>query len=45
MGPLESIRYEIMTGDIDFSEYTANHLEKLKEKQEAVDAFLQEMNP
>lgn len=43
MGTLESIRYEIMTGDIDFGVYTANHLSKLHEKQQAVDDFLVKM--
>ncbi len=44
LGSLESIRHEIMTGDIDFGKYTANHLARLKQKQTAVDDFLRQMN-
>ncbi len=40
MGSLESIRHEIMTGDIDFGIYTENHLRRLKQKQNAVENFL-----
>lgn len=42
MGTLESIRHEIMTGEIDFGLYTRNHLKRLKQKREAVDDFLSE---
>ncbi|MDH5720144.1 MAG: hypothetical protein OEZ13_05905 [Spirochaetia bacterium] len=43
LGTLESIRFDIINGDIDFGKYTANHLQRLKEKQTAVDNFLAKM--
>lgn len=44
MGTLESIRHEIMTGKINFEIYTQNHLQRLKQKQDAVNNFLAHMN-
>ncbi|MCS6985726.1 MAG: hypothetical protein NZM25_11455 [Leptospiraceae bacterium] len=41
LGTLESIRHDIMTGEIDFSLFTQNHLDRLKAKQEAVADYLQ----
>lgn len=43
LGTLESIRYEISTGDIDFTKYIANHLTRLRQKQKTVDEFLAQM--
>lgn len=43
LGALESIRYEISTGDIDFTKYIANHLTRLRQKQKTVDDFLAQM--
>ena len=44
MGPLESIRYEIETGEIDFDYIIARHLSRLAEKQKTVADFLEDMN-
>ncbi|MDH5718322.1 MAG: hypothetical protein OEZ22_11900 [Spirochaetia bacterium] len=44
LGTLETIRYDIVTGEMDFGKYTANHLEKLREKQLTVKDFLAQMN-
>lgn len=43
MGALESIRYEIMTKDIDYDAYIGKHLMRVREKQKAVDDFLAQM--
>lgn len=40
LGGLESIRHEIMTGDIDYTVYTGNHLARLRQKQITVDNYL-----
>ena len=44
MGTLETIRHHISIGEIDYDVFTANHLSRLRQKQNAVDAFLKEMN-
>lgn len=44
MGSLESIRYEISTGEIDFNKYIGEHLARVREKQNAVNDFLAQMN-
>ena len=44
LGPLESIRYDIITGEMNYQKYINKHLSRLGEKQKTVDKFLQEMN-
>lgn len=44
LGTLESVRHDIMTGEIDFAKFTANHLARLHQKQTSVDDFLKQMN-
>lgn len=44
MGTLETIRHHISIGEIDYDVFTANHLSRLKQKQNAIDAFLKQMN-
>jgi hypothetical protein len=40
MPGLESIRADILAGDIDYTVFTGNHLLRLKQKQQEVDAWL-----
>jgi hypothetical protein len=40
MPGLESIRADILAGDIDYTVFTGNHLLRLKQKQHEVDAWL-----
>ncbi len=42
LSTLESIRYEIMKGDINFEIYINNHLNKLKLKKNTVQSFINE---
>lgn len=44
MGTLESIRHDIEKGEMDYAVFTGKHLERLKQKQKAVDDFLAQMN-
>ncbi|MES0491312.1 MAG: hypothetical protein ABUK01_15065 [Leptospirales bacterium] len=44
LGPIESIRYEIVTGEINFDKIIRDHLRRLHKKQKTVENFLQEMN-
>lgn len=44
MGTLESIRYDIEKGEIDYARFTANHLARLKQKQNSVKDFLARMD-
>lgn len=37
---LETIRADILAGDIDYTVFTANHLLRLKQKQQEVEAWL-----
>ena len=44
LGSLESIRYDIITGEMNYNKYINTHLSRLAKKQKTVDQFLQEMN-
>ena len=44
LAALESIRYEISTGEIDYDKYIANHLNKVRQKQKTVADFIASKN-
>jgi len=43
LGTLESIRFDIMKGDINFGKYTARHLARVRQKKKSVNDFLKKM--
>ena len=43
LATLESIRFEIQTGEIDYDVFTGNHLKRVRQKLASVNSFLEEM--